>query len=212
MRRVLLALVAVLALLGDAAALTREEARAALADTASTDNRRHGAVGLGQTGTMADVPALARALNDDDDTVRALAEQALWQVWSRSGDAAIDELFATGVEQMSVGQLPAAAETFTRIIERRPDFAEGWNKRATVYYLLADYKRSLADCDEVLKRNPHHFGALSGYGMIYVQLDQPARALEFFQRALAVNPNLRQVEEAVEALKALLVQRRRETL
>jgi tetratricopeptide (TPR) repeat protein len=215
MKRVLVALAACLALLGaagDVGALTLEEARAALGDAASAENRRRGAVGLGQAGTMADVPALAQALNDADETVRAFAENALWQVWSRSGEAAIDQLFAIGMEQMSLGQHAAAVETFTRIIERRPDFAEGWNKRATVYYLLGEYQKSLADCDEVIKRNPYHFGALSGYGMIYVQLDQPARALDFFQRALGVNPNLRQVEEAVEALKALLVQRRRETL
>src|SRR5205823_6190534 len=83
---------------------------------------------------------------------------------------------------------------------RRPEFAEGWNKRATVYYLLGEYAKSLADCDEVLKRNPYHFGALSGYGMIYLQLDQPTRALEYFERALAVNPNLSSVQEAADKL------------
>ena len=56
--------------------------------------------------------------------------------------------------------------------------------------MLGDYPKSLADCDEVMRRNPYHWGALSGYGMIYMQLDQPARALEYFERALAVNPNL----------------------
>jgi tetratricopeptide (TPR) repeat protein len=206
------ALVLVAGLPGNVGALTREEARAALGDTASAEHRRRGALELGQLGTMADVPALVRALTDDDVEVRGIAENALWQVWSRSGDAGIDSLFATGVEQMTLGRLAESVETFTRIIQQRPDFAEGWNKRATAYYLLGDYPKSLADCDEVLKRNPHHFGALSGYGMIYLQLDQPARALDYFQRALAVNPNLRQVEEAVEALKAMLVQRRRETL
>ena len=77
---------------------------------------------------------------------------------------------------------------------------------------MGAYAKSLADCDEVLKRNPHHFGALSGYGMIYLQLDQPARALEYFERALAVNPNLSSVVDTVEMLKRLLIQRRKDTI
>ena len=136
----------------------------------------------------------------------------MWQVWSRSGDPAIDHLFAMGVEEMSERRGEAAVETFTRIIERKPDFAEGWNKRATVYYLLGEYGKSLADCDEVMKRNPYHFGALSGYGMIYLKLGEPARALGYFERALAVNPNLPRVEETVEELRQLIIQRRRDAI
>ena len=101
---------------------------------------------------------------------------------------------------------------FAEVIRRRPEFAEGWNKRATVYYLLGEYEKSLADCDEVMKRNPYHFGALSGYGMIYLQLDQPARALDYFQQALGVNPNLESIRQTVEMLKTLLNQRRKDTL
>src|SRR6266446_5933307 len=105
-----------------------------------------------------------------------------------------------------------AVETFTSIVQRRPEFAEGWNKRATVYYLLGEYQKSLADCDEVMKRNPYHFGALSGYGMIYLELDQPAKALDYFQQALGVNPNLESIRQTVEMLKTLLIQRRKDTL
>jgi tetratricopeptide (TPR) repeat protein len=133
-------------------------------------------------------------------------------VWSRSGHEDVDRLFNTGVEQMGQGQLDAAVETFTRVIQRQPDFAEGWNKRATVYYVLGDYRRSLADCDEVLARNPYHWGALSGYGMIYMQLDQPARAIDYLERALAVNPNLDQVAHTIEALRQMLLQRRRDMI
>ncbi|HXH83327.1 MAG TPA: tetratricopeptide repeat protein, partial [Candidatus Tectomicrobia bacterium] len=100
----------------------------------------------------------------------------------------------------------------SRVVARKPEFAEGWNKRATVRYLLGDYRRSLADCDEVVKRNPYHWGALSGYGMIYLQLDQPGRALEYFERALAVNPNLDAVRRTVDQLRALLLQRRRDAI
>ena len=195
-----------------AAQATREEALAALARPDDVEARQRGADALGERGTMRDVPALVQALRDPDPGVRALADQALWRVWSRSGDEEADRLLAIGIEQMSQRHGEAAVETFTRVIERRPEFAEGWNKRATVHFLLGEYEKSLADCDEVLKRNPYHYGALSGYGMIYLRLDQPLLALPWFERALAVNPNLPQVEETVEMLRALLVQRRRDII
>ena len=78
--------------------------------------------------------------------------------------------------------------------------------------MLGEYEKSLADCDQVMTRNPYHWGALSGYGMIYVELDQPGRAVEYFEKALAVNPNLTSVQQALETLKALLLQRRREMI
>jgi len=192
---------------------TREEALAALAEPAyDAEVRRRAALWLARKGLMEDVLALVDALRDVDPLVRAFAETALWQVWSRSGDEEVDRLFAIGVEQMAARQGELAVETFTRAIERKPEFAEGWNKRATVYYLLGEHEKSRADCDEVLKRNPHHFGALSGYGMIYLQLDQPERALDYFERALRVNPNLTSVRETVETLRALLIKKRKDTI
>lgn len=191
---------------------TREESLALLRDPASAEARRRGVEGLAAAGTMADAPALIEALRDADAAVRAGAEQALWLVWSRSGDEEVDLLLALGIEQMEARQGEAAAETFTRVIQRRPAFAEGWNKRATVLYLMGEYRKSLADCDEVLARNPHHFGALSGYGLNYLRLGRPADALPYFERALAINPNLDQVRQTIEALRELLVQQRRGTI
>ena len=206
---VAVALVGLLALAPAAGAgPARDQALAAL-QGGDAEQRRWAARVLGEVGAMEDAVPLARALRDADPLVRALAEGAMWQVWSRSGDDEVDALFATGVEQMGQRKLEAAVETFTRVIERRPDFAEGWNKRATAHYLLGDYRRSLADCGEVVKRNPEHWGALSGYGMIYLRLDQPGRALEFFERALTANPNLSQVRHTIEQLRALVRQRRR---
>jgi tetratricopeptide (TPR) repeat protein len=210
--RVLAAALTALALTATAdAGPSRADALAAL--TASdVDARRLGASALGETGTMADAPALVRALRDSDAQVRRLAEAALWAVWSRSGDDAIDYILEIGVGQMRDGQLDASVETFSEIIRRRPDFAEGWNKRATAYYLLGEWRRSAADCDEVLRRNPQHFGALSGYGMIWLQLDEPTRALERFEQALVVNPNLESVQTTIDALRALFIKQRREAI
>ena len=112
------------------------------------------------------------------------------------------------------GQGEQAVDTFSEIIRRLLEFAEGWRRsRATVYYLPGRaYRRSLADCDEVMKRNPYHFGALSGYGMIYLKLDQPATALEYFERALRVNPNLESTRQTIDLLKTLMIQRRKDTI
>ena len=176
------------------------------------ETRREAAAWLGEVGIMVDAPLLLRALADPDEVVRALAEHSVWQVWSRSGDAETDHLLQMGIEQMGRRDGPAAAQTFSAVIQRQPDFAEGWNKRATVYFLMGDYQKSLQDCDEVMKRNPSHFGALAGYGQIYLQLDQPERALQYFRRALRVNPNLRGVAEIIPQLERALLERRKGTI
>lgn len=191
--------------------LTREQA---LADITKPDleTRRHATAWLGEVGVIADAPVLIGALSDDDEVVRALAEHSVWQVWSRSGDAEADGQLQVGIEQMSRDDLAGAAETFTEVIRRWPDFAEGWNKRATVYFLMGEHEKSLRDCDEVMKLNPAHFGALAGYGQIYLQLDQPERALAYFRRALRVNPNMRGVRQVIPRLEQLLTERRKGTI
>lgn len=206
-------LVSFLALADVAAAQSgRDHALADLGNQGSVEARRRGAQGLGEAGAMEDLVPLARALRDADPLVRAQAERAMWQVWGRSGDAETDRLLGVGIQQMNAGAAEAAIDTFSRVIRLRPDFAEGWNKRATVYYLVGEYQKSLADCDEVMKRNRFHFGALSGYGMIYLQLGQPEKSLAYFEQALQINPNLETVEETTQMLRRLLKQRRPNTI
>ena len=191
--------------------LTREQA---LADITKPDleTRRRATAWLGDVGVTADAPVLIGALSDADEVVRTLAEHSVWQVWGRSGDAEADGLLQVGIEEMNRGDGPAAVETFTKAIQRKPDFAEAWNKRATVYFLMGEHEKSLKDCDEVMKRNPAHFGALAGYGQIYLQLDQPERALTYFRRALRVNPNMRGVQQVIPQLEQLLTERRKGTI
>ena len=196
---------------GDPPAPSRAQALAALKKP-DPQERRRGALGLETVGRMDDAPALIAALRDPDEVVRAVAEEALWAVWSRSGDERADGLLRRGIAEIGAGHVGDAIATFTRVIQLRPDFAEAWNKRATVYFLAGDYRRSLADCDEVIKRNPSHFGALSGYGQIYMRLDQPEKALEYFRRALEVNPNLDGVQFMVEKLEQLESRRRRRSI
>ena len=190
---------------------TRQQALQDLG-SADVETRRLAAAWMGDLGTPADLPALFKTLRDQDDLVRALSQNSIWQVWSRSGDPKVDGLFAVGVEQMNHGQAQAAIGTFTEIIKLKPEFAEGWNKRATVYFLMGEYDKSLRDCDEVIKRNPQHWGALSGYGQIYLHLDKPEQALAYFERAVAVNPNLQQIEYLLEELKQALIEKRKGTI
>jgi tetratricopeptide (TPR) repeat protein len=166
---------------------------------------------LAEHGRMADQPLLLARLRDADPRVRVVAEQALWLPWSRSGDDAVDRLLQEGTAQMQAGRLTEAVATFSEVIRRRPAFAEGWNKRATAYFLAGDYQRSLADCDEVMKRNKHHFGALSGYGQIYFQLEEYEKAIAWWRRALEVNPNMDGVEANVEDAQKLLDEKRART-
>ena len=179
------------------------EALAALEHVAA-ERRAEGVAWIATHGRMADQPLLLGRLRDDSEDVRGIAEQGLWRLWSRSGDAEVDRLMAGGIERMQEARFREAIAAFSEIIRRKPEFAEGWNKRATVYYLAGDFRRSLADCDQVMKRNPNHFGALSGYGQIYFQLGELEKAIGYWRRALQVNPNMPGVETNIQGAEQLL--------
>jgi tetratricopeptide (TPR) repeat protein len=186
---------------------SRGEALAAL-DDPQTERRAEAVAWIANHGKIEDQPLLLARLRDESAFVRGFAEQGLWLLWARSGDADIDRVMARGIEQMQSGAHRDAIATFSEVIRRRPDFAEGWNKRATVYYLAGDYRSSLADCAEVIRRNPAHFGALSGYGQVYFQLEEYDRALEWWRRALEVNPNMVGVEINIQGTEELVRKKR----
>jgi tetratricopeptide (TPR) repeat protein len=171
--------------------------------------RLQGIASLAETGGMAEARLLTGLLRDPDEDVRAAAERAMWTVWGHSGDAAIDRLYQQGVALMGDARYAEAMGLFNRIIRERPAFAEGWNKRATLYFMLGEYQLSLRDCAEVVKRNPDHFGVYAGYGQIYVNLEQFDKALEYFRKALAVNPNMTSVARNIERIEELQRERRR---
>ncbi|MEO8486548.1 MAG: tetratricopeptide repeat protein [Betaproteobacteria bacterium] len=185
----------------------RAQAFEGLRDADAT-HRAAAVIWIAHHGDPADDEALRRRLSDDNPQVRALAEQGLWILWGRSGDEAVDELMNKGAAQTRAGELDDAIATYSEVIRRKPAFAEGWNKRATVRYLSGDFRRSLADCDEVMKRNPHHFGALAGYGQIYLELEQYEKAIGYWKRALAANPNMSGVEANIEIVEKLIARRR----
>jgi len=186
---------------------SRQQALAQLASSETTA-RLEAIVWLANYGGVVDTSRLDALLRDDNALVRDYAERGLWALWSRTGDAALDRLMARGVEEMDAENYRAAIATFSEIVRRKPDFAEGWNKRATVYYLAGEYASSIADCGEVLKRNARHFGALSGLGLIYTQLERYDEALAWYRKALEVNPNLLGVEFNIKSIERLLEEKR----
>ena len=146
--------------------------------------------------------ALLEILQTTDDSKEALgASHLIWNLWSRSDSATTDLMFNKGAKALAQGQLNTALARFTAVIELDPEFAEGWNKRATVLYMMGDYQGSLTDVFKTLELEPRHFGALSGLGMIYVALDKPQKAISAFRRALIANPHMRGTREHIKFLK-----------
>ena len=130
------------------------------------------------------------ALKGEDPELAATAEAILWSTWCRSGDSETDRLFRSGVEAMQNHRLEESEDFFTRVIQKQPGFAEGWNKRATVRFMRKNFKGSVADCQETLARNPHHFGAASGQGLCHMSLNEFREAAVCFRRALEIHPHL----------------------
>jgi tetratricopeptide (TPR) repeat protein len=187
--------------------LAREDALKAL-ENSTVEAKAAAADRLGEIGTTDDVVALLNSLRDEDETVRNAAEQSIWKIWARSGDPNVDRLYARGIREMNEGSFARAISTFSEIIKLKPEFAEGWNKRATLYFMTEQYDKSLEDCDEVMKRNPYHFGALSGYGHIHVEFKLYEQAIEYFQKALKINPNMVSVVRLIERLERQLKDQR----
>jgi tetratricopeptide (TPR) repeat protein len=182
---------------------SREEALRAL-KSPDAATRAEAVVWIANRGGEADAALLQERLRDESLFVRGYAERGLWLLWGRSGDAQVDALMARGTDEQQGGDYAAAIRTYSSVIALRPDFAEGWNRRATVYFLAGEFQRSIADCDEVLKRNPGHFGALAGLGQIYLELNRPTDALRWMQRALQANPNMLGVEMQMRMLEERL--------
>jgi tetratricopeptide (TPR) repeat protein len=136
----------------------------------------------------------------DDDSARAI-EQRIWAHWIVSGSDTCNLLMGRVKAATDEKDLDLAAKLLDAVIELKPSYTEAWNRRATVHYLPKDYGAALADLREVLTREPRHFGALSGLGLILQELGDDKDALEAYRRALAIDPRLENVGEAVKNLR-----------
>lgn len=146
-------------------------------------------------GLFADLQAAPSAM------AAAELEGRIWSIWSETGDAELDKIYEIGNQAMALGDLATALKVFDALVARAPDFAEGWNKRATIHFMLGNYRDSIADIDRTLALEPHHFGALSGLGLVNLQLDRDEAALDAFERVLRVSPQSATARANIEYVK-----------
>lgn len=129
-------------------------------------------------------------------------DRDIWRAWLRHEDDRTKSLLQLGAIAMNRGRIDVAMGAFNEAIKRHPEFAEAWNKRATLKFFTGDLKGSVADCANVLKLEPRHYGALSGLGMIYMALEDWAGAIHWLEAALEINPHMPGARAAlVEARK-----------
>lgn len=147
-----------------------------------------------------DVETLLQELARPDQERWMRIERQVLRAWGQSGSPTIDYLFQRGEAELQQGQVEAAIDHFSAVIDYAPDFAEAWNGRASAYYLANRLGQSLSDIEQTLRLNPHHFGALAGLGMILESLDRPEQALAAYQASLAIHPHQQSVIDAVSRL------------
>lgn len=128
-------------------------------------------------------------------------ENAIWRVWLEPDDGAINSLMRLGLDAQNRGDMFGAFAIYDAITGLKPDYAEGWNRRATVLFLLDRLEESRKDAEKTLELEPRHFGALSGLGLIAMRQNHPDKALEVLEKALAINPHMANVRGHVEQLR-----------
>lgn len=144
-----------------------------------------------------------KTTSSDDEA--KMAERQIWQIWIEHKNPEIARLMRQGMAAMGEDDQEAALDDFDAVVKYDKNFAEGWNKRATVEYLLGDYQASMADIAHVLQLEPRHFGALSGLGQVELALGDRAAALQAYSAALAIDPHLQDVADMVGELKKELL-------
>ena len=136
-----------------------------------------------------------------------LIEQKIWKLWStHPNDEKLTNLLAEGSAAVNNNQLTEAINIFTKVIELDPSWAEAWNKRATVFYLVGQFKKSQNDIDKVLNLEKRHFGALAGQGLVNIQLKNYEKAIKSYQKALEFHPSMRSPEIMIKEIEALIEQ------
>ena len=125
----------------------------------------------------------------------------IWQRWTANDDPEVSQLMQTGIRALNYSTYRRALQSFDRVIEMAPEFAEGWNKRATLYYHIKEYRRSIDDIKETLRLEPRHFGAWSGLGLVSIAQENYSGALAAFKKALSINPHIANIRRYVQKLE-----------
>ena len=169
-----------------------------------SDARKVAILACGLVAPACACPALAEQLKDPDPVVNQLAEHALWSIWFRAGTPAANHELCRGSQAMDRRELGHAIEHFDRAIEIDPSLAEAYNQRAMARFILEGYDEAIADCRMALERMPCHFGAWAGMGHGHAHLGRLPKAVMCYEKALAINPHLKDIEEAACALRAAI--------
>ena len=144
----------------------------------------------------------------DDISIALEIEMKIWSIWSQHPtQEKLTQSLSKGSELMAEGELESAYKIFSTIIDSAPNWAEGWNKRATVLYLMGRYYDSLNDIDEVLKLESRHFGALSGQGLVQIKLGNYEKAIKSYQAVQKIYPSIRAATVMIPQLKKLIKDR-----
>jgi len=132
--------------------------------------------------------------NSDIRRIRA-TENRIWEIWLQHANPDVERLLVIGTERMNNRQYPEALLVFNQLVESVPDFAEAWNKRATLFYMLGNFEASIDDIEATLELEPRHFGALSGLGLVYLQQGELQKARQAFEELIGVHPNSPNAQE-----------------
>lgn len=147
------------------------------------------------TDRAAALDALFTQLRAAPDAASAQAiDNQIWAFWTTPADPTLASRMREILIARSTGKVPTALALLDKLVVEFPEYAEGWNQRATLYYVMGDFDRSIADCAKVLELEPRHFGALSGRALMYLQLGQRALALKDMAAALAIHPFLNEAQ------------------
>ena len=148
------------------------------------------------------LPNLFQELYDstNDSQINQIASK-IWNIWHETNDIKIEADFYRGMESLRTHDLIMSIAFFTQVIEKKSNFAEAWNKRATVYYMMGDFDKSMHDINETLKLEPRHFGAMDGMGLIFIHLHQYENAIKIYEQMLEIFPNNQTLKNKKKLMK-----------
>ncbi len=143
-----------------------------------------------------------QALDKRRDARAETLQGRIWLIWYQHEDPQVTEIMGTGLGALAGERYPEAVDAFTRVVELDPEYAEGWNRRATTYYLMDRFQDSLKDIERVLELEPRHFGAWAGRGLCLRELGRNEAAIDSLEQALEINPHLDHVYVEILRLRA----------
>ncbi len=140
------------------------------------------------------------AITTSDEEASNITHE-IWQRWTANDDPNVSQLMQIGIRALNYSTYRKALQSFDRVIEIAPEFAEGWNRRATLYYHIKEYRRSIDDIKKTLRLEPRHFGAWSGLGLVSIAQENYSGALAAFKKALSINPHISNIRRYVQKLE-----------